>query len=235
MPADELDGVLGHEIGHAKHGHLWHYLAFLTLSLSVLAAGCLYAGEQLDAAGVKVPAEYAGWLVLPPIVAVFAYLFVVFGFLSRRCERQADVFGCKAVSCGNPNCTGHDEDTVFPHGQWSLCPTGLRTLAEALERVHPLNGFGMPLEALCVLSDIQQTVFDWNGQRRHGYATEGGRAALEFAFRTLHVPRIVSLIRIDNGASERVARRLGGRQATTIDFLGGATLVYVYDPHEADR
>lgn len=36
--------------------------------------------------------------------------------------------------------------------------------------VFPLNGFGMPLEALCVLSDIQPTVFDWNGQRRHGYA-----------------------------------------------------------------
>jgi RimJ/RimL family protein N-acetyltransferase len=73
------------------------------------------------------------------------------------------------------------------------------------------------------------------GQRRHGYATEGARVALELAFRTLEVPRIVSLIRIDNTASERVARRLGGRQATTIDFLGGATLVYVYDPPEADR
>jgi ribosomal-protein-alanine N-acetyltransferase len=72
-------------------------------------------------------------------------------------------------------------------------------------------------------------------QRGHGYATEGARVALELAYRTLDVPRIVSLIRIDNTASERVARRLGGRQATTIDFLGGATLVYVYDPPEADR
>ena len=31
-------------------------------------------------------------------------------------------------------------------------------------------------------------------QRRHGFATEGGRAALEYAFRTLDAPRIVSLI-----------------------------------------
>ena len=71
-------------------------------------------------------------------------------------------------------------------------------------------------------------------QRGHGYATEGARAALEFAFKEVHPQRVVSLIRIDNAASERVARRLGGRQATTIDFLGGATLVYVYHPPEAD-
>jgi RimJ/RimL family protein N-acetyltransferase len=71
-------------------------------------------------------------------------------------------------------------------------------------------------------------------QRRHGYATEGARVALEFAFRTLRAEKLVSLIRADNTAAERVARRLGGRQATTIDFLGGATLVYVYHPPEAD-
>jgi ribosomal-protein-alanine N-acetyltransferase len=67
-------------------------------------------------------------------------------------------------------------------------------------------------------------------QRGHGYATEGARAALEFAFNEVHPQRVISLVRIDNAASERVARRLGGRQATTIDFLGGSTLVYVYHP-----
>lgn len=71
-------------------------------------------------------------------------------------------------------------------------------------------------------------------QRRQGYATEGARVALEFGFRTLRAEKLVSLIRADNSAAERVARRLGGRQATTIDFLGGATLVYVYHPPEAD-
>lgn len=71
-------------------------------------------------------------------------------------------------------------------------------------------------------------------QRGHGYATEAGRAALDFAFARVKALRAISLIRIDNNASERVARRLGGRQATTIDFLGGATLVYVYHPPEIE-
>jgi ribosomal-protein-alanine N-acetyltransferase len=70
--------------------------------------------------------------------------------------------------------------------------------------------------------------------RRQGYATEAGRAALDFAFSQVKAPRAISLIRIGNSASERVARRLGARQATTIDFLGGATLVYIYHPPGID-
>jgi Zn-dependent protease with chaperone function len=147
MPPDELDAVFGHEVGHAKHAHLWLYAAFLVLSFSVLGAMTLLLlqqikdaqsqewiefGKQLDALGT--------WLMLPPLVLVASYLFVVFGALSRRCERQADLFGCKAVSCGDPNCTGHDETTVFPPGGKSLCPTGIRTFARALERVGDLHG-----------------------------------------------------------------------------------------------
>ena len=70
--------------------------------------------------------------------------------------------------------------------------------------------------------------------QHQGYATEAGRAALEFAFSRVKAPRAISLIRIENNASERVARRLGARQATTIDFLGGATLVYIYHPPGID-
>ena len=68
--------------------------------------------------------------------------------------------------------------------------------------------------------------------QHHGYATEAARAALAFAFERVRAPRVVSLIRLENSASERIARRLGGRQATTIDFLGSATLVYIYNPPE---
>jgi ribosomal-protein-alanine N-acetyltransferase len=48
-------------------------------------------------------------------------------------------------------------------------------------------------------------------QRGNGFATEASRAALDYAFETLKAPRAISLIRIENSASERVARRLGGR------------------------
>ena len=70
-------------------------------------------------------------------------------------------------------------------------------------------------------------------ERHKGYATEAARASLDFAFTRLRVPRAISLIRAENSASERVARRIGGRQGTTIDFLGAATLVYTYQAPDA--
>lgn len=70
--------------------------------------------------------------------------------------------------------------------------------------------------------------------RHQGYASEAGRAALDFAFQDLHASRLISLIRTENAPAERLARRLGARQATTIEFLGSATLVYVYHPSEAE-
>ena len=84
--------------------------------------------------------EYKTWLLLPPVALVAGYLFVVFGALSRRCERQVDIYGCRAVSCGDPTCAGHDDETVFPPGGHNLCPTGIRTCARALERVGDLHG-----------------------------------------------------------------------------------------------
>ena len=150
FPADEVDAVFGHEVGHAKHAHLWLYVAFLSLSLAVLSALFMFLAQSLDTAKteewVRVKERLEGfktWLLLPPVVTVAAYLFVVFGALSRRCERQADVYGCKAVSCGDPTCTGHNGETIYPQGGDCLCPTGIKTFARALERVGDLNGMQM--------------------------------------------------------------------------------------------
>ena len=43
----------------------------------------------------------------------------------------------------------------------------------------------------------------------HGYATEAASAFLEWGWRTLDVPFIISMIHPDNPASARVAKRLG--------------------------
>ena len=54
MPPDELDAVFGHEVGHAKHGHIWYYAGFLALSMAVIAALLLLIGQRLDA---EIPEE----------------------------------------------------------------------------------------------------------------------------------------------------------------------------------
>jgi hypothetical protein len=80
------------------------------------------------------------WALLPFLSSLVLYIFVVFGFLSRRCERQADIFGCRAVSCSHADCPGHTpEATLQPEGR-GLCSTGIRTFIQALEKVAHLNG-----------------------------------------------------------------------------------------------
>jgi Zn-dependent protease with chaperone function len=147
MPADELEAVFGHEVGHAKHGHIWYYAVFLLLSLSAIAAGLVILGDVLNSTVSKETAvqfkAYFRWLILMPVAVAAGYIFLVFGFLSRRCERQADVYGCRAVSCADPACTGHDEATVYPERAAGLCPTGIRTFARALELVDYVNN-GVP-------------------------------------------------------------------------------------------
>jgi Zn-dependent protease with chaperone function len=131
LTPDEVEAVFGHEIGHVKHRHMLYYLSFLMLSLAVLwgtIALFLPPDMREDLA------------VLPLVSAVGAYIFVVFGFLSRRCERQADIYGCRAVSCTRTDCMGHGAGTVLAPNGHGLCPTGIRTFIDALEKVAVLNG-----------------------------------------------------------------------------------------------
>ncbi|MGA9341927.1 MAG: GNAT family N-acetyltransferase [Rhodanobacteraceae bacterium] len=110
------------------------------------------------------------------------------------------------------------------YGMWAV---ELKDTGEFVGRVGLHNPEGWP--------DMELGWMLMPEKRHHGYATEAGRAALDFAFANIPTQRVISLIRADNNTSERVARRLGGRQATTIDFLGGATLVYVYHPVETEE
>jgi RimJ/RimL family protein N-acetyltransferase len=60
----------------------------------------------------------------------------------------------------------------------------------------------------------------------HGYATEAGRAAIDYAFNVLHADEVISLIRPENTASIKVAERLGETHHRTIQLLGAEAYVY---------
>jgi RimJ/RimL family protein N-acetyltransferase len=59
-----------------------------------------------------------------------------------------------------------------------------------------------------------------------GFATEGARAALQFAFTQMDQPRVISLIRPRNSASIRVAQRLGERLLASTEVMGQPAQVY---------
>ena len=59
-----------------------------------------------------------------------------------------------------------------------------------------------------------------------GYATEGARRALAYAFEELDREHVISLIRPGNEPSVRVAERIGEKREGTTDVLGMEVMVY---------
>ena len=131
---DEIEAVFGHELGHVRHQHMLFYLGFLALSMGALG---LLADRVLLAHHVLLPvlgrrvADTFGpngdLHPVPVVILLVGYLFTAFGFLSRNCERQADVFGCRAVSGDRPDGS-------------LLCPAGIAIFIRALEKVALVNG-----------------------------------------------------------------------------------------------
>jgi [ribosomal protein S5]-alanine N-acetyltransferase len=68
-----------------------------------------------------------------------------------------------------------------------------------------------------------------------GYATEAATASRDWAFRTLDVPHVISLIAPDNAASIAVAERNGMRFWKTADFRGHHVRVYRITRDEWDK
>jgi Zn-dependent protease with chaperone function len=145
LSPEEVEAVFGHEVGHVRHHHMLYYVGFLMVSMAVVWAGVVISLTELVAwlPDVEAALEGSAWqdlALVPPIVLLGTYIFLVFGFLSRRCERQADIYGCRAVSCLNFQCAGHESGVaVAPSGR-GLCTTGITIFINALEKVAQLNG-----------------------------------------------------------------------------------------------
>jgi len=83
----EVEAVFGHELGHAKHHHIAIYAAFLiAISFATMI--------------IMTPLSTGNGLIdgiMQIIITFGVFIGLVFGFISRRFERQADLFGCRVV------------------------------------------------------------------------------------------------------------------------------------------
>ncbi len=150
----EVAAVFGHELGHVAHRHLPFFGFFFLGSLGLLSlASRVFALPPAWFEGLPgIPAnqisrvgEFAEAALILGFLGVFFWL--VFGHLSRRFERQADVFGCKVVSCGDSECPPHFDLEEGTHGLESanslspeLCPVGIQIFSDALTKVACQNG-----------------------------------------------------------------------------------------------
>jgi len=146
----EVAAVFGHEIGHIAHRHLFYLGFFFVGSLGVMALlGGVINTYMVAVPSLWIPAGWTGSTVMSIVQGVVVllslglYFLLVFGPVSRRFERQADVFGCRTVSCGRGDCPPH-ADPDCPAAETPatvpLCPVGIRIFANALANVATLNG-----------------------------------------------------------------------------------------------
>ena len=164
----ETAAVFGHEVGHVKHHHLSYYLLFILLS--ILFAGLLGQWIQIqtqpwfqsfDHPWMEWFAKYTPY----DAILLVPYVFFVFGMLSRRCERQADVYGSRAVSMIEPDLPPLEqiladqgfrvnedpssagvllasENVALSHERKSprVTANGAKIFVQSLEKVAELNG-----------------------------------------------------------------------------------------------
>lgn len=125
----EIVAVFGHEAGHVMHHHVAYFLVFTVASMLLLGAAMAALTELLYRLGVTLTAQWHEALLLAAVAVVWG---LAFGWLSRRFERQADVFGAWCSSLDFRD--GGDPETGS-----ELTP-GAYAFASALENVARLNG-----------------------------------------------------------------------------------------------
>jgi STE24 endopeptidase len=155
MSPRQIEAVFGHEAGHVRHHHLPFFLVFAALSM-------LIVGGVLELLVRLFPVDpQQGWLQLIALVTTLVIWGIGFGWISRRFERQADVFGVRAITpeielCV-PECAVHAARAAYDPGapatdsplgpamaaqtpQHALCRSASQLFSMTLLRVADLNG-----------------------------------------------------------------------------------------------
>ena len=143
MQPRQIEAVFGHEAGHVRHHHMQHFLVFAVVG-------------WLGVAGIM---EFLAWLATTSdaasslsvlavegvgVAATVVFWGVGFGWVSRRFERQADLFAARCATPAAPDCpmpcSVHPDNQRTLDGDGRVCATGAAIFASALDRVAVLNG-----------------------------------------------------------------------------------------------
>lgn len=165
MEDRHIEAVFGHEAGHVKKHHILFFLLFAFIS-GCLVTSLSHRSREMDRLTYQIAiVVVAGLLLLK--------WGVLFGWISRCFERQADLYGVRTLAaaglpCELP-CSVHDShvsSNPHPHepGGGALCQTAAHLFGDTLHQVAALNG--IPTHAR-----------SW----RHGSISMRGRTVLHYA------------------------------------------------------
>lgn len=143
MDDTKIEAVFGHEAGHAKRHHILYFLLFALIS------GCLVTIFSIHYEN-RAQQQFMQWVVAPIYGVVMTLKwFVIFLWVSRRFEWQADAYGVQTLALAGLPCTGPcalhspspDAPPARPGDPPPLCATAAQVFGDTLNAVAVLNGF----------------------------------------------------------------------------------------------
>ncbi|MGD0138792.1 MAG: M48 family metallopeptidase [Tepidisphaeraceae bacterium] len=154
MHDEQIEAIFAHEIGHVTHRHLpWLMAAMATMMLVMAGPGQMladalgsgHAGHAWLAESVQMA------LTLGAALGLFA---LVFGFVSRKFERQADVFAARTIQGETEGETQVDttldiKDRILFGSPDHVGRHGAAVFCSALERVAAVNNIPIAARSWC--------------------------------------------------------------------------------------
>jgi len=108
-------------------------------------------------------------------------------------------------------------------------------LAEERKDGKPVGQVGLVRQTVNGIDECEVGYLIHQPYWRHGFATEGAQACRDYAFKTLHKARVISLVRPENAASQGVARNLGMEVIGRAPHGGYEHLIFAVKNPEGDR
>jgi len=90
LSGDEVEAVFAHETAHVKYRHAW---LLMVMTLGAIGLSMVAGSVALDLTG----SFTAGSATM--VAGIVLYLATVFGFVSRRCEQECDLYAVRATRC----------------------------------------------------------------------------------------------------------------------------------------
>jgi STE24 endopeptidase len=168
MTDEQIEAVFAHEVGHIVHRHMSWYVVFIAILMLLLAGPGMLIGQWITTASL--PAWLPPELLLTLLGAGF--FLIVFGSLSRRFERQADVFAARSIQANqdpgparnpfNPATTPSPDPQPaaanpgsaiqtpqFAVPNLPVTPHGAAVFTSALQRVAAVNNIPLSARSWC--------------------------------------------------------------------------------------
>lgn len=99
MDDEQIEAVFAHEVGHVVHRHMaWYVVVIMIFTLGLVSLERVLG--QLGPAPAFLQAVPRELVDVVSVVGPLAGFLVFFGFLSRRFERQADVYAARMIEAG---------------------------------------------------------------------------------------------------------------------------------------